>query len=47
MEYLIEWKEYPHKPTWEPAANLENIKEMLDEYNDMYNKVRKWKEEKR
>ena len=33
VEYLVAWKGYSHyDQTWEPAANLENAKEAINEF---------------
>ena len=35
-EYLIKWKGFTDEYTWEPIENLENIKEDIEEYDEMY-----------
>jgi len=35
-EYLIKWKGFTEEYTWEPIENLENIKQDIKEYNEMY-----------
>ena len=33
MEYLVFWKGYPaHEATWEPAVNVQNAPEKVEEY---------------
>jgi hypothetical protein len=34
FEYLTQWKEYPGDDTWEPAQNLSNVKDLIDEYEE-------------
>ena len=35
-EYLIKWKGFTDEYTWEPIENLENIKQDIEEYDEMY-----------
>jgi transposase InsO family protein len=33
VEYLVQWKGYPlHEATWEPVANLQNSKELIQDF---------------
>ena len=35
LEYKIKWENYPMSQcTWEPLKNLENVKDLVDEYNN-------------
>ena len=37
LEYLVQWKGYTAKEcTWEPAANVQNAPEKIDEYRKNY-----------
>ena len=37
LEYLVHWQGYKvHERTWEPAANLENVPEMIVEFHQEY-----------
>ena len=34
--YLVSWVERPNEPTWEPEEHLENVREMLRDFDDRY-----------
>ena len=35
--YLVKWQDYSHNDnTWEPKLNLENVIEMVQEFDDNY-----------
>jgi len=34
LHYLVQWAEYSHvRTSWEPAENLENAQELVDEFH--------------
>ena len=35
-EYLIKWKGFKDQYTWEPIENLENMRQDIEEYDEMY-----------
>ena len=37
IKYLVKWKGYPESEnSWEPAENLENAKDMVEDYHRAY-----------
>ena len=40
-EYLIKWKGYAGQNTWEPIQNLQSIKEVIKEYDELYESINK------
>ena len=42
-EYLIKWKGYAVQNTWEPFQNLQSIKDVIKEYDELYETKKKKK----
>jgi len=42
-EYLIKWKGYAGQNTWEPFQNLQSIKDVIKEYDELYETKKKKK----
>ena len=40
-EYLIKWKGYDGQNTWEPIQNLQSIKDVIKEYDQLYESINK------